>query len=193
LPSARSDAGYRLYNEADIARLYRILALRRFGLALADIGTTLTRPDLSLAALVARQIETLIEQIQQARTLRSRLTRLQGQLADGQEPDLTDWLTTLEQMTMYDKYFSQEELTQLPIYTQAEEVEPQWQHLVAQVQALIDAGTAPDDAQAQRRCRNAGWRWSSAIRAAIRCCSPNSTRCTNKSLQCRSAPASRRR
>jgi DNA-binding transcriptional MerR regulator len=44
-PSARSDAGYRLYNEADIARLHRILALRRFGLALADIGTTLTRPD----------------------------------------------------------------------------------------------------------------------------------------------------
>ncbi|MDN4038879.1 MerR family transcriptional regulator [Massilia sp. YIM B02443] len=75
-PSARSDAGYRLYNEADIARLHRILALRRFGLALADIGTTLTRPDLSLAALVARQIETLTEQIQQARTLRSRLTRL---------------------------------------------------------------------------------------------------------------------
>lgn len=148
-PSARSDAGYRLYNEADIARLHRILALRRFGLALADIGTTLTRPDLSLAAVVARQIETLTEQIQQARTLRSRLTRLQGQLADGQEPDLADWLTTLEQMSMYDKYFSQEELTQLPIYTQAEEVEPEWQHLVAQVQALIDAGVAPDDAQAQ--------------------------------------------
>jgi len=148
-PSARSDAGYRLYNEADIARLHRILALRQFGLALADIGTTLTRPDLSLAAVVARQIDTLTEQIQQARTLRSRLTRLQGQLADGQEPDLADWLMTLEQMTMYDKYFSQEELTQLPIYTQAEEVEPEWQALVAQAQTLIDAGTAPDDAQAQ--------------------------------------------
>ncbi|WP_312516919.1 MerR family transcriptional regulator [Massilia sp.] len=148
-PSARSDAGYRLYNEADIARLHRILALRRFGLALADIGTTLTRPDLSLAAVVARQIDTLTEQIQQARTLRSRLSRLQKQLADGQEPDLADWLTTLEQMTMYDKYFSQEELTQLPIYTQAEAVEPEWQALVAQVQALIDAGTTPDDASAQ--------------------------------------------
>jgi DNA-binding transcriptional MerR regulator len=148
-PSARSDAGYRLYNEADIARLHRILALRRFGLALADIGTTLTRPDLPLAAVVARQIDTLTEQIQQARTLRSRLSRLQGQLADGQEPDLADWLTTLEQMTMYDKYFTQDELTQLPIYTQAEQVEPEWQDVVAQVQALIDAGAAPDDPRAQ--------------------------------------------
>ena len=159
-PSARSDAGYRLYNEADIARLHRILALRRFGLALADIGTTLTRPDLSLAAVVARQIDTLTEQIQQARTLRSRLTRLQVQLADGQEPDLADWLTTLEQMTMYDKYFSQEELTQLPIYTQAEEVAPEWQALVAQVQVLIDAGATPDDAQAQALSR----RWMAMVK-----------------------------
>lgn len=159
-PSARSDAGYRLYNEADIARLHRILALRRFGLALADIGTTLTRPDLSLAAVVARQIDTLTEQIQQARTLRSRLSRLQKQLADGQEPDLADWLTTLEQMTMYDQYFSQEELTQLPIYTQAEAVEPEWQALVAQVQALIDAGATPDDARAQALSQ----RWMAMVR-----------------------------
>lgn len=148
-PSARSDAGYRLYNEADIARLHRILALRRFGLALADIGTTLTRADLSLATVVARQIGLLTEQIQQAKALRSRLSQLQGQLADGQEPDLADWLTTLEHMTMYDKYFSQEELTQLPIYTQADDVEPEWQVLVAQVQALMDAGTDPGDSQAQ--------------------------------------------
>ncbi|MEF9926266.1 MAG: TipAS antibiotic-recognition domain-containing protein [Massilia sp.] len=148
-PSARSDAGYRLYNEADIARLHRILALRRFGLALADIGTTLTRADLSLATVVARQIGLLTEQIQQAKALRSRLSQLQGQLDDGQEPDLADWLTTLEHMTMYDKYFSQEELTQLPIYTQADDVEPEWQALVAQVQALMDAGTDPGDPQAQ--------------------------------------------
>lgn len=148
-PSARSDAGYRLYNEADIARLHRILALRRFGLALADIGATLTRADLSLATVVARQIGLLTEQIQQAKALRSRLSQLQGQLADGQEPDLADWLTTLEHMTMYDKYFSQEELTQLPIYTQADDVEPEWQALVAQVQALMDAGTDPGDSQAQ--------------------------------------------
>jgi hypothetical protein len=50
---------------------------------------------------------------------------------------------------MYDKYFSQEELTQLPIYTQADDVEPEWQALVAQVQALMDAGTDPGDPQAQ--------------------------------------------
>jgi DNA-binding transcriptional MerR regulator len=47
-PSARSDAGYRLYNHADIARLHQIVALRQFGLSLADIGTTLTSDAIKL-------------------------------------------------------------------------------------------------------------------------------------------------
>lgn len=63
-PSARSDAGYRLYNEADIARLHRILALRRFGMALAEIGTYLSGPGLPLANLVERQIAMLTQQME---------------------------------------------------------------------------------------------------------------------------------
>ncbi|KQN67535.1 hypothetical protein ASF04_17235 [Duganella sp. Leaf61] len=47
-PSARTDAGYRLYNRTDIARLHHIQALRKFGLSLADIGASLDRPDLPL-------------------------------------------------------------------------------------------------------------------------------------------------
>jgi DNA-binding transcriptional MerR regulator len=148
-PSARSDAGYRLYNEADIARLHRILALRRFGVALAEIGTTLTGPDLPLVHLVERQIAMLTQQIEQASVLRSRLARLRGQLGDGRQPDPADWLTTLEQMTMYDKYFTQEELKQLPLVTKAEEVEGEWQALVAQVRQLVDAGASPADAESR--------------------------------------------
>ena len=37
-PSARTDAGYRLYDRDDVARLQQIQALRAFGMALADIG-----------------------------------------------------------------------------------------------------------------------------------------------------------
>ena len=70
-PSARSDAGYRLYNQADVARLHRIFALRRFGLSLADIGAYLTRPDLPLADVVRQQIAMLTQQIEQADALRT--------------------------------------------------------------------------------------------------------------------------
>jgi DNA-binding transcriptional MerR regulator len=159
-PSARSDAGYRLYNQADIARLHRIQALRRFGLSLADIGAYLTRPDLPLATVVAQQIEMLTQQIEQADALRSRLSRLHGQLAQGEEPDLADWLTTLEQMTMYDKYFSQDELKQLPLYTQADKVEGEWKALVGAVGKLMAGGATPADPKAQELARQ----WMTMIR-----------------------------
>jgi DNA-binding transcriptional MerR regulator len=37
-PSARTEAGYRLYSDAGVRRLYRILALRSLGLRLDEIG-----------------------------------------------------------------------------------------------------------------------------------------------------------
>ena len=152
-PSARTDAGYRLYNQNDIARLHHIQALRRFGMSLADIGAYLTRPELPLAAVVARQIEMLDQQIDQASVLRGCLSRLHGQLAGGQAPDLADWLTTLEHMTMYDKYFTQDELQQLPLYTQAETLEQEWKTLVGSVRALMDAGATPADPRVRALAR----------------------------------------
>lgn len=158
-PSARSDAGYRLYNETDIARLHRILALRRFGMGLADIGTYLTGPDLPLIDVVDRQIAMLASQIDAAKTLRSRLQGLRGRLAAGQEPDLADWLTTLEHMTMYEKYFSQEELQQLPLYTPSEGIEAEWKALVEEMRHLMDSGASP----AHARVRELAARWMAML------------------------------
>lgn len=148
-PSARSDAGYRLYNQADVVRLHQIQALRQFGLALADIGATLARDEIALAAIVARQIAALTQQIAGADALRERLLRLEAQLARGQEPDLADWLTTLEHMTMFDKYFTPDEVKQLPLANPTPAMTEQWRTLVAAVQAQMDAGAAPADAAAQ--------------------------------------------
>lgn len=148
-PSARSDAGYRLYNQADIARLHQILALRQCGLALADIGATITSETVPLAAIVSRQIAMLTQQIAQADVLRERLKRLAGQLASGQDPDLADWLTTLEQMTMFDRYFTPEELKEMPLAHPTPAMTEEWKTLVAAVQAQMDAGAQPADAAPQ--------------------------------------------
>lgn len=147
-PSARTPAGYRLYQHGDMDRLHRIMALRKFGLSLADIANALAGPDLPLSSIVARQIAMLERQIAQASTLRARLRTLQTQLAQGQAPELAEWLTTMELMTMYDKYFSHEELQQLPLLSDAA-VEQEWKALVTRVRAVKDAGASPDDAQAQ--------------------------------------------
>jgi MerR family transcriptional regulator, thiopeptide resistance regulator len=160
VPSARSDAGYRLYDRADIARLHRIQVLRKFGLSLADIGAGLDKPELPLAELVAQQIEMLSGQIEQAAALRARLQELAGELALGREPDLSAWLTTLEHMAMYDKYFSRDELQKLPIYKAAPTVRQQWKSLVEAVRAMIEAGAAPASAPAQ----DLGEQWMAMIK-----------------------------
>jgi DNA-binding transcriptional MerR regulator len=148
-PSARSDAGYRLYHRNDISRLQQIQALRRFGMALADIGHFLANPGASRTDVIARQLAALDHQIAEAGRLRDQLTRLQAQLLQGEEPALSTWLTTLEHMTVYDKYFSQEELSKMPLY-HSTPAQTEWAALVAQVQQQMDAGVAPTAPAAQQ-------------------------------------------
>ncbi|WP_017461956.1 MerR family transcriptional regulator [Dyella ginsengisoli] len=148
-PSSRSDAGYRLYGQADIERLHRIQALRQLGLALADIGQALSGAQPPLAEVVDRQIAQLDRDLADAARLRERLVHLRAQLSSGQSPDLADWLDTLEQMTMYEKYFTPEELKALPLHTDPD-VLPAWSALVAAVQSAMDRGATPDDADAQQ-------------------------------------------
>lgn len=148
-PSARAENGYRLYDRDDIARLHQIQALRRFGLALAEIQTYLAQPEMPLASIVARQIAMLDSQIDQAARLRERLVHLHGMLLDGQEPELTDWLTTLELMTMYDKYFSEDELARMPMYRNSQAPNPEWTELIGQVRALMESDVPPESEQAR--------------------------------------------
>ncbi|HBN07405.1 MAG TPA: MerR family DNA-binding transcriptional regulator [Cyanobacteria bacterium UBA8530] len=51
-PSARTEAGHRLYTEADVVRLQRILSLRQLGFSLDDIRNSLDSPDYSLAPVL---------------------------------------------------------------------------------------------------------------------------------------------
>jgi len=143
-PATRSAAGYRLYARADIERLHRIQALRQLGLSLADIGTALSGPQQPLADVVDRQIAQIDRELAEATALRQRLVQLRAQLADGQSPDLADWLDTLEMMTMFEKYFSAEELQQLPLHTDPQ-VQPRWSALATEIQAAMDRGVAPGD------------------------------------------------
>ncbi|KVD55959.1 MerR family transcriptional regulator [Burkholderia ubonensis] len=158
-PSARADNGYRLYDRDDIARLHQIQALRRFGLSLAEIGDYLNQPGAPLVDLVAKQITLLDRQIEQSTQLRERLVRLHAQLAEGTEPELADWLTTLELMTVYDKYFSEEELARMPMYRKSQTGDAEWIALVADVRALYDAGVPPED----ERVRALADRWMTLL------------------------------
>lgn len=150
-PSARSDSSYRLYNRNDIARLHQIQALRRFGLSLADIGTVLANPGSHLSSIVEQQLQMLDSQIAQSIALRDRLSQLQGQLSRGEEPELADWLTTLEMMTMYDKYFTKDEQKRFPLLSTAENpTVAEWAELVKSVREAMDLHIPPQSLGAQK-------------------------------------------
>jgi DNA-binding transcriptional MerR regulator len=102
IPSQRNHAGHRLYNSADLARLYQICLLRRLGLPLADIGRALDDPSWDLrTALTAHQTQ-LDRQLEAAGQLRSRLASLLNADAVDTAAIGGQLLVLLEGMTMLD-------------------------------------------------------------------------------------------
>jgi DNA-binding transcriptional MerR regulator len=159
-PSARSDAGYRLYNNADIARLHCIQGLRNLGLALSEIDSMLAMNGASLPDVITRQVNALDQEIARATDLRSRLTMLQDKLTEGDQPETADWLDALELMTTHGKYFT---ATELKLITESwKKIEPEWQPLIADIRAAIEKNLAADGSDMQvlaRRWMDLSMRW----------------------------------
>ncbi|MBN9504017.1 MAG: hypothetical protein BGO01_03595 [Armatimonadetes bacterium 55-13] len=92
LPSPdRTESGYRAYGAEDVSRLRLVLAARRNGFSLAEIGACLSTymgedpPCENVAVLVADKVKTLDRQIEGMRALRAHLSK---QLAAWQSGDL---------------------------------------------------------------------------------------------------------
>lgn len=147
VPSARSDAGYRLYTAADVARLHAIQALRSLGVPLGQIGGLLAGDGSDLPAIVARQVRALDNEIAQATALRERLSLLGEVLAGGGQPEVDDWLGTLGLMSTYTRYFSPEEIRR--IVRGWLQVKADWQFLVPALQQAMDQGLPTDDPEVQ--------------------------------------------
>ncbi|OGB22223.1 MAG: hypothetical protein A3I66_17790 [Burkholderiales bacterium RIFCSPLOWO2_02_FULL_57_36] len=149
-PSARSDSGYRLYDRLDLAKLYRIQVLRRLDLPLSEIQDILAGDGARLPDVVAQQIVGLGRQIAQATEFRNRLLMLQEQLANKDEPSLDAWLTTLEVMATYAKYFSEDELARLRKHSEQFPGNGVLEHddLVTAFRELIDRGVSPESPEA---------------------------------------------
>lgn len=155
-PSGRTGGGHRLYDEADVTRLYRIVALRELGLPLDAVGTALAG-ELDLADLLRSHLEQVGQQLTALRALHARLSTLVSAGRAPYGPDdllaLMDEVNTVED-TMRN-YFSEEQIQALaerraqlgPEATAAAERE--WPELIAKVQAELDAGTDPAEPRVQ--------------------------------------------
>ncbi|MCB0210447.1 MAG: MerR family transcriptional regulator, partial [Anaerolineae bacterium] len=105
-PSAKSSAGYRLYSEADLARLERIRTYRAAGLSLERIGELLWADDADhlTQALEARLIA-LNQEIQQLREQQRLVLDLLGQahyFIQGRVLDKSTWTALLREAGLDD-------------------------------------------------------------------------------------------
>jgi len=98
-PSRRSPAGHRRYTAADVRRLHRIVALRGFGFALAEIGYLLDSVAADPRELVRRQLAQADERIRRESRLRGRLTTVLTMLDAADDPSAAVLVRLIEEMT----------------------------------------------------------------------------------------------
>lgn len=63
-PSARNEAGYRLYSDADMERLKKIMLFREAGVPLAEIANLLNAENLEVTALLLKRLGELNKEIE---------------------------------------------------------------------------------------------------------------------------------
>ena len=153
VPSERTGGGHRLYSAADVERLYKLLALRQVGLPLEEIGPLLDSPD-GIGDTVRRQLGRVEQQLGALEQLRLRLTRLLAAV-DGGEDSTQHLLDAMEAMTMFEKYYTPEQLQQLEERRNAlgedqiKAVEQEWRKIYAKLADLRSRDVDPADAEAQ--------------------------------------------
>jgi DNA-binding transcriptional MerR regulator len=164
-PSARTEAGHRLYDESDVRRLYRILALRQIGLRLDEIGACQLGDGFDVRTAVHRHLERTDHQIALQRELRDRLAAILVALDRAVEPSIDDFVDALEVMNRMENYYTPEQLQALEARRielgddAIKRAELEWSELIESVEAERRRGTDPADPRVQELAR----RWTALI------------------------------
>jgi DNA-binding transcriptional MerR regulator len=166
-PSYRTGSGHRLYTADDVQRLQMIVSLRQLDLPLREIGDWLARPGTSAQSVIELHLARLRQRIDEQQALYRRLEAIAERLRTAEEVSADDFLTTMEMIAMYDKYYTEEQREQLagrakqlgPEALRAAETE--WPQLIAQVRAEMEKGTDPASPAVQALAK----RWMELVHA----------------------------
>jgi MerR family transcriptional regulator, thiopeptide resistance regulator len=112
-PSVRNHAGHRRYTAADKRRLHHILALRGFGLSLAEIAGVLDGTENDPGDLLRRRLVQIEERIALASRLRTSLLGLLDALEGTPEPTAAKLVELIEVMISMERSLSREELERM--------------------------------------------------------------------------------
>ncbi|MEV6288768.1 MerR family transcriptional regulator [Kribbella sp. NPDC051770] len=109
-PTSRGPTGHRLYADADVRRLHRILALRGFGLTLTEIGQIVDGDVPDPRGLIRRQLDQVEAQLAAGAELHDRLQSVLAALDEANEPTTESLLTLIEGMNAMNRTLTQQEL-----------------------------------------------------------------------------------
>lgn len=164
-PSGRTASRHRIYLQKDVERLQRIVSLRQLGLSLEQVAAILDDARGEPLAVLEAHIAMLDERIAEHQRLRRRLVAVADQVRASEDVSTAELLTTIQEMTMFEKHFTREQLDQLAARRQAvgetciREVEQEWPRLIAAVREHMQRGTAPTDPAVQGLTR----RWQALV------------------------------
>ncbi|MFG1624525.1 MerR family transcriptional regulator [Kribbella sp. NPDC049227] len=112
-PSDRSASGHRRYDADDVRRLHRVVALRGFGLTLAEVGQILDGELTDPRELIRKQLEVVEEQLAAASEVKRKLLGVLGGLERADEPSAQALLELIEVMTAMSRALTREEFQEL--------------------------------------------------------------------------------
>jgi DNA-binding transcriptional MerR regulator len=154
-PSERSDAGYRLYDDDDLRRLMRIVALRQLGLGLDEVVAVLDDPAIDPRATLRAHLARLEQQSAEIELLGTRVSRaLEHFDATGSAPTETV-IDAIEVMMEMHSHFTKDELARLrelhrnTTPEHIDQVQREWPELIASVERERAAGSDPADPAVQ--------------------------------------------
>jgi DNA-binding transcriptional MerR regulator len=157
-PSLHTEAGYRLYTDADIARLQQVLSLRQLGFSLEQVRDCLDRPGFSPLEVIRLHIARLREQIELQQQLCAGLEVIVAYFQSAGEVSAETFLQAIEVMTMIENYYTPEQLESFRKHREADpegteklarQGQADWAELMAQYTAEMQKGTDPADPRVQ--------------------------------------------
>ena len=163
LKPLRTYSGRRIYGRGELERIQQILALKRAGLSLAQIGKLTARGNMDLGSLVEAQLNIIEERRAELDEAKALLLSIKSRIDRGEPVDAETFCSLIREgdrimqpedwKKVTDRYFSEEEKAHWaehppqPGFDQAE-YSRKWADLGKRVEAAIPKGPESPEAQA---------------------------------------------
>lgn len=171
-PRRHTRAGYRLYEESDVARLEQIVALKFIGFSLNQIKNILSRHPLDLRSALRQQREAITEKRNQLDLAIQAIERAEYVVGANSRPDWENLIKIIEVINMQNnmdwskKYYAEEAQREIAKRARMipreviEQAQRDWVTLIKEVERAIGEGEDP----ASEKSQELAGRWGELLK-----------------------------